>query len=397
MNFKTRLATAIATGAVLLNALAPATFAYSLTISGNGDGSVNDATVSVSNTASVTQNNDADVDNNIDVDANTGDNEANDNVGGDVKVETGNATANVTAKTAVNVNQAAVNNCCVGDATVNISGNGPDSDNDVDLTLDNSVDVDQDNDADVDNDVDVDADTGDNEANGNVGGSVKIDTGDTNSTVKLSTAANANSAVVGGGDEEGGTVSAWITGNGEDSDNTIDLDLDNDVVVDQDNDADVENDVEVDGDTGDNEANDNVGGDVEILTGDADATVTVDTLVNFNGADVDGCGCLEDLEAKIAGNGPDSDNDITFDADSDLDVDQDNDADVDNDVDVDGDTGDNEANDNVGKVDAASDPSVDTGDSETTVGAHTAANANVFGGDLDFEWDWDDLLDFLGL
>ena len=390
-----RITTAIATGAVLLNALVPSAFAAtSLTISGNGSGSVSDVKVESENKVEVKQNNDANINNNVDVKGNTGGNEASGNVGGKVEIETGNATANVSVNNATNTNTASVQNCCGEATTVNITGNGSGSDNEVRLNQDNKVELDQDNDADIDNNVDVDAETGYNDANDNVGGAVKVTTGDTDSTVKVHTAANANSAMIGGGSEEGG-VSAWISGNGSDSDNEIDLDLENNVDLDQDNDADVDNDVDVDAETGYNDANDNVGGDVEIVTGDADATVEVDTLVNFNGADVDSCGCTGDLVAKIAGNGSDSDNEIAFEAENETEADQDNEADVDNDVDVDGETGDNEADDNVGYD--GSDPRVTTGDADATVDAHTASNANFFGETFDFEWDWNELLGWLGL
>jgi len=402
-NFQTRLTTAFATGAVLLNAIAPVAFAQtSLTITGNGSSSNNDVNVSQNNSVNVTQNNTANIDNNVDVNSSTGNNTASGNVGGDVEVTTGNATTNVSVSNVANSNSASVDACCTSNATVNISGNGSDSYNDVDLKFDNNVNVDQDNDAHIDNNVDVDSDTGDNKASDNVGGNVTVKTGNTDTTVTLTTAANANSAVVSGGEgHDGGTVSAWILGNGTGSDNDINIDLNNDVNVDQYNDAYVDNNVDVYAETGDNKASDNVGGDVAIHTGNADATIEADTLVNFNAADVEGCACLTGLEAKIAGNGSFSDSVIEYDADTELDVDQDNHADVDNDADVDGDTGDNKSNDNVGAVDAESDPMVHTGNTETTVDMSTSGNANTFGEDLgdlldgleiDFDFDFSGLL-----
>lgn len=395
MNLTKRFTIAIATGAVLLNAIAPSTYAYSLTVSGNGSGSVNDVSVEANNDVNVTQNNEANVDNTINVKAETGNNDANGNVGGNVEIETGDADAEVRATTVTNVNKAHVHNCCTNDANVKISGNGSDSDNEVVLNLSNNTVVNQDNYADVNNNIDVDANTGYNNANDNVGGDVEVETGDTSARVSVLNAANANTVTLGHGNGNGGSISAWITGNGSDSDNLIDLDLNNDVDVDQENDADIDNNVYVDGITGYNDANDNVGGDVVIETGDADADVTVDTFVNFNGADVDSCGCLSDLEAKIKGNGSDSDNEIQFDADNNTNATQDNDADVDNNLDVEGETGYNNANDNVGE--AGTDPSVETGDADSVVEANTASNANVFGAELDFEWDWDDFLGWMGL
>lgn len=400
--FQSKITTAFATGAVLLNALAPLTFAQtSLVISGNGTDSASTATVSTTNTTTVVQDNNANINNTVNVNSDTGNNSASDNTGGNVEIETGDATTDVTVTNMVNNNSATVDACCdSGDTEVLISGNGSDSANDVVLNRNNTVTLSQENDAHVNNHVDVDADTGDNDADDNTGGDVEITTGDVDTTIKLSTVANANSATIGGGNGNGGTLSAWITGNGTDSDNDIDLDLANYVTLVQDNNANVDNHVDVDGDTGNNDADDNTGGEVYITTGDADATVEVDNMVNFNGADVDACGCLGDLEAKISGNGSDSDSTIGFDADNTLTAFQTNQADLDNDVDVDGDTGDNDADDNTGEVDADSDPSVTTGDTDTTVELQNAGNSNSFGqdfSDLLEELDFDFEFDFSGL
>jgi len=390
-NYKTRIATAIATGSVLLHALAPMTLAATeIRITGNGSDSNNTANVSQNSSLNVVQNNTANVNNNVTVNATTGSNNANDNTGGDVEIETGDASTDVTVKNALNSNAADVQNCgaCAGDTKVVISGNGSDSDNDVDLDQSHSTNVFQYNNADIDNDVDVDAETGDNDANDNTGGDVKIKTGDADTTVKIMTAANANSAVVGGGDEAG-EVSAYIVGNGSDADNDVNLGFYSSLVLTQDNDADVDNDVDVDAETGDNDANDNTGGDVIIDTGDADADVTVDNMVNFNAADA-GCGCVFDVLAKIDGNGSDSDSEIYGNFGDATSLFQDNGADLDNDVDVDGDTGDNEADDNTGAVDGVSDPAITTGDADATVHTENSGNQNVIGSaDLpDFEFDF---------
>ncbi len=394
-NFKTRLATAIATGAVLLNALAMPSFATTITITGNGSNSDNDADVSFDNNVRVDQNNDAHIDNNIDVDADTGNNSADDNTGGDVDVETGDADVDVTVVNKANENQAVVNNCCQKDLNVEISDNGTASDNNVDVDSDNDVRVDQDNRAHIDNDVDADADTGDNSADDNTGGDVSVKTGDATVGVHVLNAANKNSAQVGSGDNNGGEVNALILGNGSYSDNDIDLDFDNDVRVYQDNYAHFDNDIDADVDTGNNSADDNTGGGASVDTGDADLTVDLANFANFNWADIDNCGCFDDLEAKIAGNGTHSDSEIKFDSDSDLRADQDNHSHLDNDVDGDLDTGDNSADDNTSWE--GGDPSVQTGGSSADVDVENQSNANFFGEDLDFEWDWDAIFDWFGL
>ncbi len=396
-NLNKKLASAVAAGALLLNLATPA-FAstFTLEISGNGSDSDSEVNLEQSNEVTVEQNNWADVQNDVNVKANTGDNEAEDNTGGDVAIETGDSETNVSVSNTLNSNVASVDSCCVGDVQAKISGNGTDSDNDIDLDLDHEVKVEQNNDAVVINRVSVKSETGDNDAEDNTGGDVSIKTGDADTTVDLSTAANANSALV-SGDGEGGSLSAWILGNGSDSDNEIDLDLDNKTKVEQNNWADVLNDVNVKSETGDNDAEDNTGGEVEIETGDATADVTVDNLVNFNWADIDGCGCLEDLLAKISGNGTDSENEIKADLETELKAEQNNDFDCKGeikdacaDVDVKLETGDNDAEDNTLGGD---DPTIETGDADADVDVSNSANSNVFGEvpDLNLDFPWFDL------
>ncbi len=419
MQIKRTIASVLASGALILNAFStPALAATTLEISGNGSNSDSTANVSVSNNTTVVQSNNADINNDVNVDADTGHNDANDNTGGDVTIDTGDATTDVAVSNTVNSNTASVDCCDTGDTDVLISGNGTHSDNNVNLDNNHSTTLYQTNNADIDNDVDVDSDTGYNDAEDNTGGDVSITTGDVDTSVTLSTVANANVATVGGNGGEGGTLSARIIGNGSNSDNDIDLDLTNDVLLVQSNDADVDNDVDVDSDTGDNDADDNTNGDVMIDTGDATTDVTIDNALNFNFADAD-CGCLlDDVLAKIAGNGTDSDNDIKATLDGSQEVYQDNcgdevkdsfvwdvkgsDCGVDNDVDVDSDTGYNDAEDNTGGVDA-DDPSLETGDADTTVDLTNAGNVNSYGSDfelpgglnLNLTFDLDDLLDML--
>lgn len=392
MNLKRRLVTGFATGAILLNTLMPVAFAdTTISINGNGSDSDNNANVSFEQSTTVVQNNDAQITNDVRVDANTGDNEANDNTGGDVSVQTGDVDAEVSVTNVANKNVADVECCTGGDKEIEISKNGSDSDNTVDFDWKNNIDVFQENDANIRNDVRVEANTGDNEANDNTDGDVSIETGDADVSVSVTNMANANFANVGNGDN-GGDVSLRITGNGSDSDNEIDLDFDSSIVISQDNDADIDNDIRVDADTGDNEAEDNTGDDVSIETGDIDSEVDVHNMVNFNWADLD-CGCLlEDLTVEISKNGADSDNsieaDFNFNDDEEEGVFQENDINLDNDLeDLEFDTGDNEAEDNTG------DPELETGDIDSMVDVHNFVNANVVG-DMD-DLDLSDLEDFL--
>ena len=271
----------------------------------------------------------------------------------------------------------------LAETTIEISGNGASSDNDAKVDMTGDTTVVQNNSATISNSVSSSSNTGDNKANQNTGGDVLISTGDADASADVTTTANANWAQVGGNGQTG-SLSARILGNGFGSDNDIKLKLDDDTTLVQNNDAYVYNKVDADADTGHNKANQNTGGDVLILTGDATADVSVDNLVNFNWADVN-CGCTVDLLAKVAGNGAESDNDIKVKLDNDKSVFQDNLAYLDNYVDADADTGHNKAKQNTGPV--GDDPTtIWTGDSWSSTDVSNTGNANSFGVSWPVEW-----------
>ncbi|HVZ59126.1 MAG TPA: hypothetical protein VG935_05225 [Patescibacteria group bacterium] len=409
--YKTRIATAIATGSVLLQAVAGLTFAStSITLSTNGADSNNTANITHSSNTTVVQNNTANITNNVDVNSSTGGNDADKNTGGTVKVDTGNATTNVTVSNSANQNAANVQGCGCGDGDTNVTidKNGAESSNSVDLNSNNTVGVFQNNTANVGNNVNVHANTGDNDAYKNTGGGVSVTTGDTNTTVNLTTNADANTAVVGGGsDGQGGGISAVIMKNGADSDNNIGLGFDNNMIVSQDNSAGVSNKVDVYGNTGGNDANKNTGGNAKVDTGNANADVSVDNNVNFNAADVSNCACLDDVSADIDTNGAESSNNIDasfgFNEGKDAGTFQTNDAGVTNKLDdIKGKTGYNDVNENTGNPNG--DPSAVTGDANSDVTVGTNANVNSYGPggdiqfphmDVHFDFDLNDLLGYL--
>jgi hypothetical protein len=363
-------------------------------VSGNGTDSDNSVGLGVSNYTTVGQNNNAYVSNYVNSDAKTGNNDADDNTGGDVSINTGDAETETIVSTTANSNHALVGgNGDSGSVSALISGNGSDSDNDVALGLVSATTMFQDNSAIVYNTVYSDAKTGGNDANDNTDGDVEIETGDASVMVDIANALNSNSAHVMG--ENGGSVSAMITGNGSDSDNEMSLGLYAFTTLYQDNHAWVDNYVNADAKTGHNDADDNTGGSVSIDTGDADVDVNIETMANFNIADVE-CDCLFDsVLAKIAGNGEDSDNTIAAELIDDLYVSQDNcgsefgwfwwdsGCSFNNSVYADGRTGKNDVDDNTGETNG--DPSVDTGDADVMIDVMNSGNANVYGDEHDME------------
>lgn len=373
-------------GLLVTNSVSAAT---TLTITGNGSDSNNNVSVNQAQTTSVVQSNNAVITNAINTSADSGDNEANDNTGGDVVVKTGKATAETTVTNAVNSNTADVDCCADSDVELKISGNGTNSDNNLTFSDSKSgTQLFQENNAVVTNAIETEAETGENEANGNTGGDVRVTTGNAEATTEVSTVANVNHAWVGGNGSDHGSLSAVIEGNGSESDNNISLEMGSETAIVQENMAVVTNAIENEAETGDNEAKDNTSGEVHITTGDATADVTVDNMVNFNAADVD-CGCLLDVEAKVANNGTDSDNNLTAELGGGLSVYQGgeqgagNNALLTNGVENEAETGENDAEFNTGSVEG--DPSITTGAAESTTEVSNSGNQNVYGVDADWE------------
>jgi hypothetical protein len=191
-----KVSTALVTLSALLINVAPAA-AMSIQVTGNGADSSTTANVSVTQTVSILQTNNADIDNDVTAKANSGYNEANDNTGGDVSIETGDATTKVSTATSANSNTQKLGCCPTLDAVVKVSGNGADSRNNVNLSLTNEYSVEESNNLDIDNDIFVFSNTGGNEANGNTGGDVRIKTGDANALVVIDNKGNENVIVIG--------------------------------------------------------------------------------------------------------------------------------------------------------------------------------------------------------
>jgi len=392
MTFSKRFTTAIATGAVLINALAPIAFADSVTVSGNGAFSNNAVNSSVNTTTAVNQSNNANIVNNVTSNASTGGNSSNFNTGGDSRIVTGNATTNTSVSTAANLNKASIDNCgaCSGGATnVTVSGNGAYSTTGVALNKENSVFLNQTNNANILNDVNAKANTGKNDNSFNTGGDAVTVTGNATTNVKVANKANANDATIGGGNGAGDPSSITITGNGAFSENGVAMNQASAVVLDQSNVANLANYVDAKANTGKNGSTFNTGGFTGISTGDAKTNVTVDNAVNFNNANV-GCDCvLGGTDLKVAGNGAESFNAIDANNENALFDAQDNNTALLNNVDGNAKTGKNDVSFSTADVDG--DPLVVTGNSTSTTHVDNTGNVNLFnnGSTLHLPGNWD--------
>jgi hypothetical protein len=386
-------ASTVASGALLLNAAMPLLATTTIEISGNGAMTVNGVEVNQTTTTQVNQDNTAIVNNTVNTDANTGGNNTSFNTGGDVAVATGNAVTGVSIDNNLNSNTAVVECCEVGSTDVNISGNGAFTTNYAVVDQKTVVKVDQDNKAVVKNNVNSELTTGKNKAGMNTGGDVTVMTGHAISDVSISTMANNNVALVGGGWNMGQpSVSLWIADNGAFSKNMAELSLTKKAYLDQDNWAYVKNTVNTNANTGYNKAKFNTGGDVAIMTGNAASYVDIDNMVNFNHAAID-CGCTWDVFAKIAGNGAKSTNWATLMLASKQKYDQDNLAKLNNVVNSNLKTGKNYAGMNTG--DALADPWIYTGNAVSGTSVSNSGNVNTIGGPfvLPLPW-WGTNLDF---
>src|SRR4030042_4054360 len=384
--FEKKFFSAIATSSLLLGSISSTIFGATYEISGNGSESESFIDVETERETEVEQKNEADVDNDVKIYANSGENEAEDNTGGDLNIDTGDVEVGVKIENSLNTNMAELDLCdgCGMDGEFKIADNGEGTDNDIKYEAESEVELEQENEGDVDNDVDVTAGSGKNEVDGNTNGNVTIETGnvtvgDETNPVYIKNSLNLNSAAVSNGGEEG-TLSVWILGNGTDSDNFADLEFESEVELEQENEADVDNDVDIAAFSGENEAEDNTGGFVNIDTGDILVGVLLDTMANFNLAVVEDC-CLVDLLAKIADNGDNSDNDIALELEDELEVEQENEGDFDNEVDLTAESGENEADDNTMGGD---DPTIETGAVDAGVEVKNSGDVNTYG-DVDFE------------
>lgn len=255
--------------------------------------------------------------------------------------------------------------------SLEITGNGVDSDSDIVVVAEQKTEVKQENEFNVNNNINASANTGSNDASRNTGGDVSIDTGDAASTVAVQNAGNANEAEV---DccNSAGNVDVLISGNGDSSDSEVNLENENKVKVTQENESKITNRINNDATTGWNDANRNTGGSVSITTGKAQAATMIFNGGNINSAVVgDGGGYHGGVSARILGNGVDSDNDIVLDLDHKVELMQENSARVSNYVYSDAISGENDANRNTG-----GDVSVDTGNATAEVYVDNAVNFN---------------------
>ena len=302
--------------------------------SGNGADSTNEAEVETAVNSYTFQNNDATVTNNMILDADSGNNDADRNTGGDSAIVTGDANVAANALTFANNNlsgavvYSVVNIfgdlvgdiifpdgiCCLSNVTAQNTGNGADSTNTADVDLANTDLTYQFNSADIQNNLIIYANTGENDTSKNTGGDSKTVTGEASVEAQVVNIANTN---ISGGDwwlvivnEAGNWVGKIIgaptgalfagslgfdiyenelgeifvsnSGNGAGSTNTSEVSQDVNNTTIQMNNANIVNNLDISANTGGNSASRNTAGDSSITTGDADVIANIVNFVNNN-------------------------------------------------------------------------------------------------------------------
>lgn len=304
---------------------------------GNGADSTNSANLSSANQSNTFENNDATVGNSLTLHADSGNNTASMNTGGNTTLQTGNANVdgnilsflnnNIAGQVLVNVVNIFGNlvgdiilpadeSCttCSQGTTVTNTGNGANSTNDASSSSTNSDNTTQANTANIANNLDLSATTGNNSTTGNTGGDSSVQAGTAHVKTNVLNVTNNNI-------ENGGTwwlvlinnAGTWIgellgfpgsniaassgtqlstspsgdttatnTENGANSTNNSSLANTNTSATTQQNNANLRNTLHLSANTGGNQANYNTGGNTQIRTGDANVIANLINFVNNN-------------------------------------------------------------------------------------------------------------------
>ena len=266
--------------------------ATELVITDNGSGSQSELNLTTQTQTDVIQSNDSQVSNNIDTSASTGNNEASLNTNSDVNITTGDATSVTSIENSTNTSIVEAG-CCESGTIANVSGNGAESENSININSTNQTNIIGEQTARITNNIIGYASTGSNKANYNTSGSVTIVTGDIKAKVNLlNDPLNISNIEVRTGNPN---LIAKIAGNGFYSTNYISVSQDNLSNVFTNFSADIGNYFVWDLLTGENEANGNTDGNVIIKTGNVELEIFIKNFVNLGKVKVECCPIEEEI------------------------------------------------------------------------------------------------------
>lgn len=109
-----------------------------------------------------------------------------------------------------------------GATHIDVSDNGAESDNTVDVRSDSTTTIDQNNDGDIDNSISVSSNTGGNTANRNTRGDSDVTSGDTSTSITVRNQGNTNRLNLNGGTDEDTNGNDDNDGNGDNNGNDDD-------------------------------------------------------------------------------------------------------------------------------------------------------------------------------
>lgn len=167
-------------------------------------------------------------------------------------------------------------------ADLEISGNGALSQNTIEVENESVVIVNQSNQSLILTSAKSSASTGGNEASGNTGSGVTIDTGNATATTTVTVGGSSNTATAVPPCGCATPPNVLISGNGVLSKNKVESETEKVVVVSQGNASLVGTRARSRARTGKNKANGNTGGTVDVLTGNAIDTTTVNVTGSTN-------------------------------------------------------------------------------------------------------------------
>lgn len=302
---KKTIASAIATGALLINSVSPALAATTIDITGSGSSSFNNATITHDQSITVAQDNNTNITNNVIVTARTGQNNISGNDRSNAVVVTGDALSRVDLSNSANLNMANVaDQSIMGNSRANINNNEFGSVNTASFQMNDLSSLMQNNVSDLNNIVSIDQNTGFNEVSGNQnslesGNMATIITGSSVADMTARNAANGNAASM----ERltGGSLTANMSGNDSSSMNSFDVFHDQNVDLFQDNIASIMNLFDAVQNTGSNMIVGNDARSIKIDTGKAQSQMEIENESGFNTAMI-GNDMLNTVMSTIAGN-----------------------------------------------------------------------------------------------
>ena len=262
--------------------------AEELILSGNGSESNSQISVSSTSNTQVSQSNQANIQNEVSTDLNTGENSVSQNTEADTTIKTGDISSETNIQISANTSLFTQNCCTTSDAKINISQNGTDSTNivDVDNYINSQITINQS--ANIKNTIEGSANTGRNEANYNSGGNILIKTGDIgainkteNMGINLSEVSASKNWV---------NFNIKITNNGSGTKNLINVSLNENKFIDVNNNAYFLNNLVWLLNTGENNAFGNTRGDVSIQTGNIKLNTEIENgSINISSVNVGCC------------------------------------------------------------------------------------------------------------